>query len=677
MFNYIAQYLKLPDKEDNDEYLTARLLHICMLVLLGWGILIPLILWAIGLGHRLVLFLIFGIGDTILVGLIYGLQRGHTRLVRYALPVLLWATFTVPVYLFEGIYDSAVSGFFIVIIMASLILNSRAVFIFALISIVAITGAFFADEAGALSVYVRKPPNPVDLIILISTLGASALLLRMTTQRLAHAYLQVRKNEQALQQANDKLESKIIERTRRLHQTNNYLRRELAERGRVEMALRESEEKYRQLFEFAPAGIYEVDLSSGKLISVNDVICEYLGYTRAELLSMTPFEFLFDSERAQFAERLGKVRSGERVADTIEYRVRSKDGQAYWSLLNVRVMFENDNPARLAVVAHDITERKQTEEALRESEEKYRALTENSIDIIMRFDRQYRHLYVNPAVSSVLPGLAPNDFIGKTHTEMGFPEALCHYWETMIRKVFDTGEVQVDTFELPQENGRTVIFWQLVPEFDPAGNVETVLTTSRDITHQREAAEALQQAHAELELKVKERTAELVAANEQLAQEILEREQIDEALCLYSERLEILRKIELTILEARSSEAIAKIAVSHIVGAIPCQWASVVLFDFEAEQGIELAAQFSGEREITGSKTMPLSAFALNPAMRAGRAVIIEDTRTQSDVTPVIQELRTAGLRACIGIPLVTQSQLIGALYLGACASGTFNDKLY
>ena len=142
----------------------------------------------------------------------------------------------------------------------------------------------------------------------------------------------------------------------------------------------------------------------------------------------------------------------------------------------------------------------------------------------MRFDRQYRHLYVNPAIATITPHLQPADYVDKTHAELGFPPALCTHWEEMIQAVFDTGQVKDDIFELPSGDNRIIIYRQLIPELNELEEVETVLVTSRDITRQKEAELALKQAHHELEEKVQARTMELATTNAQLKSSLEEKE---------------------------------------------------------------------------------------------------------------------------------------------------------
>jgi PAS domain S-box-containing protein len=147
-------------------------------------------------------------------------------------------------------------------------------------------------------------------------------------------------------------------------------------------------------------------------------------------------------------------------------------------------------------VAHDVTERRKAEEALRGSEETFRALTENSLDVIMRFDSECRHLYVNPAAQAQVH-MPPEVFIGKTHEELDFPPDLCKIWTTAIRKVFQDGKVERIEFQLP--NG-AFLDWMLVPERGSDGKVKAVLTSARDVTAYKLAEKEINRAKEAMEI---------------------------------------------------------------------------------------------------------------------------------------------------------------------------------
>jgi len=123
------------------------------------------------------------------------------------------------------------------------------------------------------------------------------------------------------------------------------------------------------------------------------------------------------------------------------------------------------------------------QERMYEQQEMFRALAENSIDTIMRFDRNHRHLYINPIVESQT-GIPAEQFLGKTHAELGFPVHLTTLWEESIDQVFRTGDPHRVEFELPSG---IWLDWQLVPEFAADGGVAAVITSARDITERKEA----------------------------------------------------------------------------------------------------------------------------------------------------------------------------------------------
>ncbi|MBN1548196.1 MAG: PAS domain S-box protein [Syntrophaceae bacterium] len=122
-------------------------------------------------------------------------------------------------------------------------------------------------------------------------------------------------------------------------------------------------------------------------------------------------------------------------------------------------------------------------QALRDCEETFRAFAENSLDVIMRFDRCHRHLYVNPVVERQT-GISWHDFIGKTHRELGFPEDLVKIWEDALSQVFTTAKPHRVEFILPSGDW---IDWLLMPELRESGEVHAVMTSARDITRMKQA----------------------------------------------------------------------------------------------------------------------------------------------------------------------------------------------
>jgi PAS domain S-box-containing protein len=131
-------------------------------------------------------------------------------------------------------------------------------------------------------------------------------------------------------------------------------------------------------------------------------------------------------------------------------------------------------------------ERKRVAAALEKSERELRSLTENAPDIIVRFDRQLRHVFINQAIEPAT-GLPPEAFIGKTIREIEIMSlALIEQWEMMVRQVFDSGKQEFFEFEYMSPRG--LVFYQAktVPEFAANGLVESVLAIVRDVTEQRQ-----------------------------------------------------------------------------------------------------------------------------------------------------------------------------------------------
>ena len=138
------------------------------------------------------------------------------------------------------------------------------------------------------------------------------------------------------------------------------------------------------------------------------------------------------------------------------------------------------------------------EQALYERQQEFMALVENAPDIIARFDKEFRHVYINPTVERET-GMPPEVFIGKTNRELGTPEDLVAKWHEAIKSVFETGQERTFDTECATPTGIKYYSNRLAPELAEDGSVATVLNISRDITERKRAEEMLREIELQAE----------------------------------------------------------------------------------------------------------------------------------------------------------------------------------
>ena len=187
--------------------------------------------------------------------------------------------------------------------------------------------------------------------------------------------------EEFLRQAKAELEARVRERTSELAATNENLRSVIAEQERTEQALRESEARYRLLFEQNYDGIFALD-SGGRFIVANPACETISGYSVAELLHTTFPELCAPDQLAQTTEVFEQGIRGN-SPQKIETAFVHKDGRRVeLSVTSGPVMIQGKLTG-IYCTARDITEHKRAEEALRESEARHRSLFETSMDAIL------------------------------------------------------------------------------------------------------------------------------------------------------------------------------------------------------------------------------------------------------------------------------------------------------
>ncbi|HEY9631207.1 MAG TPA: PAS domain S-box protein [Coleofasciculaceae cyanobacterium] len=150
------------------------------------------------------------------------------------------------------------------------------------------------------------------------------------------------------------------------------------------------------------------------------------------------------------------------------------------------------------------------EQALHQREQEFRALTENSSDIIVQTDEDFRILYINPRIEQEI-GISPNHLIGKTIQELGFSESQLYLWHSIVQRVFETGQEQTMEFEFLSARGLKYWFSRIMPEFNlpklaasatSDRTVKSVLTIARDITLLKQAEQEVEDLHRAMEYAI-------------------------------------------------------------------------------------------------------------------------------------------------------------------------------
>jgi signal transduction histidine kinase len=157
---------------------------------------------------------------------------------------------------------------------------------------------------------------------------------------------------------------------------------------------------------------------------------------------------------------------------------------------------------------------------------------------------------------------------------------------------------------------------------------------------------------------------------------VIERQQAEEALWQYTERLRVLREIDQAILAAESPAAIAQAALRHIRRLVPCLRASVVAFDLEADLATILATHVNGQTQLPARKDVPLkSVYGIAEELWQGGIHMVEDLLSLTPLSQADQTLQDEGIRAYVNVPLISKGELIGSLNLGKDAPGVFTHE--
>jgi PAS domain S-box-containing protein len=288
------------------------------------------------------------------------------------------------------------------------------------------------------------------------------------------------------------------------------LSKDLTERKLAEKSAKKSEERYRILFENINDAVFVHEFTDeglpGRFLEVNGVACERLGYTREELLKMSPSDIDTPASYAKVPDILAKLNTDRHVV--WEGTHLTKQGIEIPVEISNH-LFSLEGKSVILAMVRDISERKRTEELLQKSEEKYRKIFENVQDIFYQADIDGKIIEISPSIERY-SGYKPEELIGKSVEDVYlYPEDR----KVLMKALTLKGEVEDYILRLKTKAGREIYVSANIHILrGPEGKVTGVEGSLRDVSERIIAEEKLK----ENEKLLRKQNEEYAALNQEL-----------------------------------------------------------------------------------------------------------------------------------------------------------------
>ena len=260
---------------------------------------------------------------------------------------------------------------------------------------------------------------------------------------------------------------------------------------------------YRAIIENMAEGVLLIRVRDDVIVYSNPAIERIFGYAAGELVGK-PMSAINAPTKKSPQEVVGEIVRSLKANGVWQGDVRNikKDGTVLWCHVNLTT-FEHPQYGNVWVAIHqDITGRKHVEDALKESELKYRSLTESSSDAIFCVDEKGQYKFANHVFASNF-GETPDYFIGKTFWDI-YPKEEADLRYELTKKLFQTGKSESFEGEIRLPERISYFHIRLNPIKDEAGKVVLMLTDATDITGRKQAEEKLKEANKLLEEQLNE-----------------------------------------------------------------------------------------------------------------------------------------------------------------------------
>jgi PAS domain S-box-containing protein len=452
------------------------------------------------------------------------------------------------------------------------------------------------------------------------------------------------------------------------------LAQDITGRKRTEESLRQQAQIIDQIHD----SVISTDME-GYVTSWNKGAERLTGYPAAEALGQH-VSFLYAEDQQEFLQHQVIEPLQAKGNHEIETWMLKKEGEPIYVHLSLSLLRDNrDIPTGMVGYSMDITRQKQAEEALQARARQQAAVAELGQRTLLETDLS---ALMNQAVALIaqtleveyckILELLPDGDALLLRAGVGWREGLVGQVTLNVKPASQMSYTLYTSEVAIVEDLRTETRFRRDPLLLDHGLVSGVSV----IIHGPEQPFGILGAYTSRHRTFSQDDVHFLQAVANVLATALERKQTEEALQRYVLRLEFLQKIDRVILAAQTPQEIAGAALRHVLQLlVPCQRASVALFDFETHEAVLLAVSAESDTHLSPGKHLPLEAYVDVAPLQRGQYQIVDDLQAMEGRSPVDEQLLAEAVRSIMRLPLICLGELIGCLCLGAAAPQAFSTE--